>query len=66
MRDSQPDGFSELSQALDIATTRLEASALTVGAPAAAVATYPRIDDLQESDAASSRYALRLLSTMLG
>ncbi|KAI5828254.1 hypothetical protein K523DRAFT_277180 [Schizophyllum commune Tattone D] len=54
MRDSQPDGLNELSQALGTATTRIEASALTVEAPAAAVATYPRIDDLQESDAASS------------
>ncbi|KAL1664277.1 hypothetical protein GGF50DRAFT_55161 [Schizophyllum commune] len=54
MRGSQQDGFNELSQARDIATTRIEASALTVEAPAVAVATYPRIDDLQESDAASS------------
>ncbi|KAL1719353.1 hypothetical protein EV715DRAFT_199264 [Schizophyllum commune] len=54
MRGSQPDGSNEISQALSTATTRIEASALTVEAPAAAVATYPRIDDLQESDAASS------------
>ncbi|KAL1752980.1 hypothetical protein FB107DRAFT_250421 [Schizophyllum commune] len=54
MRGSQPDGSNEISQALGTATTRIDASALTVEAPAAAVATYPRIDDLQESDAASS------------
>lgn len=51
MRGSRLEDLDEISQAMDMAIARVEASALSTVAPAEAVAsTHPRIDDPQECE----------------
>ncbi|KAI5887485.1 uncharacterized protein SCHCODRAFT_01192535 [Schizophyllum commune H4-8] len=65
MRGSRLDGLEEISQAVDMAIARVEASASVVDAPAEAVATHPRIDDLQECEVTPSKVEMPVHSAEL-